>query len=233
MIKGFFPNGVEQRIRDSAWWQKAAITPDNHYSNQSGIMLTDHLEAVHSNVSALFQKKESGFYGELFKMLDEFQLEKDAVADELKIVALLHDIGKPAEDKSLVIAHPLTGKPAHQRHGLVALMAAMEIFSDVPMDDHQRMRIYRTVELHDISYGLFREFSITGDEPAEEKWHYISHKIDPKTGIGLYYLLLFKLADTHGHLHLNDVTWFYETVAAQYFQPRGWNLPIPTEEDIR
>jgi hypothetical protein len=65
MIKGFFPNGVEQRIRDSAWWQKAAITPDNHYNNQSGIMLTDHLEAVHANVSALFQKPESGFYKEL------------------------------------------------------------------------------------------------------------------------------------------------------------------------
>jgi len=46
------------------------------------------------------------------------------------------------------------------------------------------------------------------------------------------YLLLFKLADIHGHHNVHDVIWFYETVQWQYFQPLGLALPIPTEKDI-
>jgi hypothetical protein len=225
---------LERKIRQSHWWAQAATTVDNHYSDKSGIMLTYHLLAVYDNVEAIFNKPASGFYGEMFNLLRLLKLNKDEVRDELKIIALLHDIGKPLEDKSLVIAHPLTGKPAHMRHGVVALMAAMEIIgSDLELMPEKRMRIYRTVELHDMSYGLFREYLHSGDIPQNERWDYINNKIHTETGAGLVYLLLFKLADIHGHANIDDVTWFYNTVREHYFKNISIDLPVPTEEDIR
>ncbi len=225
---------LENKIKHSHWWNEAAQTPDSHYSNNSGIMLTHHLMAVYDHIETIFSKDDTGFYGDMFNLLPQLQLVKEEVKEELKIVALLHDIGKPKEDKSLVIPHPLTGKPAHKRHGLVGLMAAMEIIgSDLAHLPEKRNRIYRTVELHDMSYGLFREFSNTGDIPQNDRWNYINNKIHTLTGGGLLYLLFFKLADIHGHANITDVLWFYHTVKENYFDPLGIELPIPAEDDIR
>lgn len=225
---------LENKIKQSHWWTEAAHTPDSHYSNNSGIMLSHHLMAVYDNIETIFNKVDAGFYGDMFDLLPQLQLDKEEVKEELKIVALLHDIGKPKEDKSLVIPHPLTGKPAHKRHGLVGLMAAMEIIGDeLTHLPEKRNRIYRTVELHDMSYGLFREFSNTGDIPQNDRWNYINNKIHTLTGGGLLYLLFFKLADIHGHANITDVHWFYHTVKANYFDPLGILLPIPAEDDIR
>ncbi len=218
----------------SDWWATASHMLDSHHSNTSGIMLTDHLSAVYDNIEAIFNQPASGFYGKIFALLAQLQLGKEEVKEELKIVALLHDIGKPQEDKTLVIPHPLTGKPAHKRHGLVGLMAAIEIIgTDLAHLPERRNRIYRTVELHDMSYGLFREFNITGDIPPNERWDYINNKIHTITGGGLLYLLIFKLADIHGHANIGDVTWFYRTVKEHYFNQLHLDLPIPTEKDIR
>ncbi len=225
---------IEEKIRQSAWWQLAAVTPDRHESNQSGVMLTHHLLAVYDNVVAIFEQQPTGFYGGLFNLLQQLQLNKDEIRDELKIVALLHDIGKTAEDKSMVIPHPLTGKPAHKRHGLVGLVAAMEIISnELDSTPDKQNRIYRTVELHDISYGLFREFRAANIIPAFERWHYINHKIHSEPAAGLLYLLIFKLADIHGHANIADVLWFYHTVKENYFDRLGIKLPVPGEADIR
>jgi hypothetical protein len=225
---------IETNIKESAWWQKAANTIDNHHSNTSGVMLTHHLESVYQNVEAIFQQPATGFYGHLFTLLPLLKLDKTALQNELKIVALLHDIGKTAEDKTLVIAHPLTGKPAHKRHGLVGLMAAMEIIgNDLAKWPKRRERIYRTIELHDISYGLFREYNATGDIPQNEHWNHINHKIHAVPAAGLLYLLIFKLADIHGHANINDVLWFFETAKENYFNQLHIDLPIPTEADIR
>ncbi len=230
----FNPEYIETKIRQSHWWELAANKVDNHYSNTSGIMITHHLEAVYDHVDTIFNQLSVGFYGKMFELLPQLQLNKDEVRDELKIVALLHDIGKPKEDKSLVIPHPLTGKPAHKRHGLVGLMAAMEIIGDdLAHLPEKRNRIYRTVELHDISYGLFRHYKATGDVPQNERWDYINNKINTLTGAGLFYLLIFKLADIHGHANINDVTWFYQTVKENYFDKLQLDLPIPSEADIR
>jgi len=225
---------LEKKIRESSWWVAASHAVDNHHSNSSGVMLTHHLLAVHENIESIFNQPATGFYGNMFALLPQLQLQKEEVKEELKIVALLHDIGKPQEDKSLVMPHPLTGKPAHKRHGLVGLLAAMEIIgAELSHLPEKRTRIYRAVELHDMSYGLFREYLATGDTPLNERWNYINNKIHTLTGAGLFYLLIFKLADIHGHANIADVTWFYHSVKEHYFNQLHINLPIPTESDIR
>ncbi len=230
----FHIQSIENKIKESHWWKTAENTVDNHYSNNSGIMLSDHLLAVYNNIETIFNKPATVFYGNMFSLLPQLQLQKDEVKDELKIVALLHDIGKTQEDKTLVIPHPLTGKPAHKRHGLVGLIAAMEILGEeLKPYPEKKMRIYRTVELHDMSYGLFREYEINGVIPQNDRLNYINNKIHTVTGGGLFYLLLFKLADIHGHANITDVLWFYNTVKENYFDLLEIELPIPVEADIR
>ena len=225
---------LEIKIKNSLWWKNAADTIDSHYSNSSDVMLSHHLMAVHNNIEAIFNKPAVGFYGKMFGLIPLLKLNAEEVKEELKIAALLHDIGKPGEDKELVIPHPLTGKPAHKRHGLVSLMAAIEIIgTDLDQVPEKRNRIYRTVELHDMSWGLFKEYLDTGSLPEKERWNYINNKIHNLTGGGLLYLLLFKLADVHGHAKIHDVTWFYNTVKEHYFDLLNIELPIPTEADIR
>lgn len=225
---------LEHKIRQSHWWSKAAATIDSHYSNTSGVMLTHHLEAVYENVELIFKQPETGFIGELFELLRCLKLHKEQVLQELKIVALLHDIGKTEQDKSQVIPHPITGKSAHLRHGIVGLMAAMEIIGEdlIPFPQ-QQTSIYRSVELHDVSYGLYREFLQKGSMPTTEQLIKINHKIHPASGAGLLYLLIFKLADIHGHANVGDVIWFYNIAQHRYFNSLNIQLPIPTEKDIR
>ena len=225
---------TEHLIRQSSWWRKAALTPDRHEHCSSGVMLTDHLEAVVRNVQEVFRMPPEGFYGQLFILMGELGITRQQLEDELRVVALLHDVGKTEEDKSRVIDHPLTGKPAHKRHGLVGLLAAIEILGEVLGDDPGcRDRIYRTIELHDISYGLFREYRAARVVPGFERWSYINDKIFPRAGAGLLYLLVFKLADTHGHADVQDVEWFYRNVKQHYFDAIGLELPLPAPQDIR
>jgi len=230
----FDVNYLESKIKLSNWWKTAVKTIDSHYTNENGIMLSHHLEAVYENVENIFNLPEIGFYKELFDLLYKMKLNKESIKNHLKIVALLHDIGKIAEDKNMVIPHPLTGKPAHKRHGLVGLMAAKEIIGhDLEKSEQDKLIIYRTVELHDISFGLFREYRNTGEIPKSDKLSYIANKIHPIPGAGILYLLLFKLADIHGHHSIEDVIWFYKVAATNYFKEFNIQLPIPTESDIR
>lgn len=233
-VASFNSNILEEKIRQSNWWSMASAMPDSHYSKTSGIMLTHHLQAVYENVEDIFSRPETGFYGRLFALLKNMRMHKATVKDELKIVSLLHDIGKTKEDKSQVIPHPLTGKPAHLRHGIVGLMATMEIIgADLIPYPQQQKNIYRTVELHDISYGLFREFNVTGNIPEKDKLHYIGNKIHESPSVGLLYLLIFKLADTHGHDNISDIIWFYHIAQEKHFRHVNINLPAPHENDIR
>lgn len=224
---------LENKIKQSNWWQKANITVDSHYENNSGVMLSHHLIAVYKNIEHIFQQKNNLFYQQLFRLLEHFNISATIVEAELKIIALLHDLGKLEEDKNMVIAHPVTGKPAHKRHGLVSMMMAEEILkNNFDDDDECKNRILRTIELHDMSYGLFREFSVTGNIPIAERWQRIDSKISNKKGLGILYLLIFKLADTHGHLNIEDVVWFFYTVKENYYNTLQLNLPLPSEDDI-
>lgn len=225
---------IEQKIKQSQWWQKASVTVDSHFSNTNHVMLTHHLEAVYEHIDSLFRQPQTDFVKTLFALFPQLHLDITIVEQELKIVSLLHDIGKTEEDKSLVIPHPLTGKPAHKRHGLVSLIAAIDIFdTDLAHIPAIKNRLYRLVELHDMSYGLYRQYETVGHIPQTDHWHYISNKIFPQPGVGLMYLLVFKLADIHGHANIGDVIWFYENAKHNYFNQLGIDLPIPTEQDIR
>lgn len=224
---------LESKIRQSEWWARAAMTVDSHYHNNSGVMLTDHLEAVRQNVETIFSIPEVGFYAKLFAILRKLKLSKAQLREELKIVSLLHDIGKTREDKSEIIPHPLTGKAAHLRHGIVGLMAAMEIIGkDMTLFPQQQVSIYRTVELHDISFGWYREFLSKGALPTIEQMLHVSNKIHLYPGAGFIYLLLFKLADTHGHGNVEDVIWFFNLLNERFFSTIQIDLPIPGENDI-
>jgi hypothetical protein len=227
-------NYLEQKIRSSNWWQKAANTIDSHYTNTSSIMLTHHLEAVYTNVEDIFSNQQTAFMQQMVVLAEQLKLNIHLLKEELKIIALLHDIGKTEEDKSQIIPHPLTGKPAHLRHGLVSLMATMEIIgTDIAAYPQQQTSIYRTVELHDFSYGMYREFKLTGEEPNIERLTHVSRKIHTTPGAGLLYLLLFKLADIHGHANIGDVIWFYTLAQKKCFNLLQLHLPIPQENNIR
>ena len=108
----FNPKHIKTKIRQSHWWELAANTVDNHCSNTSGIMITHHLQAVYDNVDAIFNQLPVGFYGKMFELLPQLQLNKAEVRDELKIVALLHDLGKPKYKvlfKGKLFGHRISG----------------------------------------------------------------------------------------------------------------------------
>ena len=44
---------LEEKIKNSDWWQEAACRPDRHYDPDTGIFLTNHLESVHDNLKYL------------------------------------------------------------------------------------------------------------------------------------------------------------------------------------
>jgi hypothetical protein len=84
-----------------------------------------------------------------------------------------------------------------------------------------------------MSYGLFREHQSTRIVPPYSRWTSINNKIHAQPAAGLLYLLIFKLADIHGHANISDVLWFYNAAKETYFKRLGIDLPIPEESDIR
>jgi hypothetical protein len=223
-----------EKIRKSDWWTKAEVYKDRHHDPNSGIMLTDHLISVFNTIDAIFSQTQSQFYNELFSLLDQLQLDKDTVRKELQIVALLHDIGKTEDDKTLKVEHPLKKELVPKRHPVVGVQAAIDILnSDDTLNDSEKTRIYYLVDEHDTPFGFYRQFEKTGIVPEFKSWKKLNNKIDTRSGVGLLYLLLFKLADIDGHEHIDDVIWFFKAAKEKYFDQVGVPLPIPSESDIR
>ena len=73
---------IEERIKQSDWWQRASNTVDSHYCNASGIMLTHHLQVVNENVDIIFKQPETGFYGSLFSLMQQLKLDKEIMENE-------------------------------------------------------------------------------------------------------------------------------------------------------
>lgn len=223
-----------EKIQNSVWWRKATQCFDRHYDESDGIMLTDHLIAVTENVKELFNQPHNLFLHNMFELSQMLKLNIEKVKEELLIIAMLHDIGKIEDDKSLYVDHPLNGELVLYRHPVASVNAAIDILGNEPsLSNDEKLRIYWTIEQHDISYGLFREYIKKAHVPSFQTWKYINNNISTIPGAGLLYLLLFKLADIHGHANIADVIWFYSTVKENYYNPLGIKLPVPLEKDIR
>lgn len=225
---------VLQKIRRSVWWRRASTCIDPHYSNTSGVMLVDHLSAVTGNVERIFTARHLSFLCRLFLVVEAMGLSKEKMRRELKIAAMLHDIGKTEDDKSVTMPHPLDGHLTIKRHSVVGLFAARDIFHHCDLlSEDEKALIYSVIEEHDVPYGLFREYKQQRLRPTFERWQQLDEKISSQPGVGLMYLLLFKLADVHGHCNIEDVIWFFDAVSQTYFRPLGYTLPVPRESDIR
>lgn len=225
---------VLHKIRRSVWWRRASTCVDPHYSNTSGVMLVDHLTAVTDNVERIFTARHLSFLCRLFLVVESMGLSKDKIREELKFAAMLHDIGKTEDDKSVTIPHPLDGHLTIKRHSIVSLFAAKDILHHCDLlSEEEKATIYSVIEQHDVPYGLFREYKAQRMRPSFERWQQLDEKISAQPGVGMMYLLLFKLADVHGHCNIEDVIWFFESVSQTYFRPLGLTLPVPRESDIR
>lgn len=225
---------ILDNIRQTDWWTKATKYKDRHYDASSGVMLSDHLNSVSASIDTIFNDTESQFISELFSLFNFLNLNNEKVKQELQIVALLHDIGKTEDDKTQKIQHPLKNEMVSKRHPVIGVQAAIEVLgSDTSLSDTDKAKIYALVDEHDTPYGLFRQFEKTGVVPEFKSWRKLNNKIDEKDGVGLLYLLIFKLADIDGHESVEDVIWFFKTAQEKYFNQLGLQLPIPNESDVR
>ena len=223
-----------EKIRQTTWWTKATNYKDRHYDDSSSIMLSDHLNSVALSIEKIFNDAQSPFLSGLFSLFNVLNLDKEKVKQELLVVALLHDIGKTEDDKTQKIEHPLKKELVSKRHPVVGVQAAVDILaSEATLSDTDKSKIYAIIDEHDTPYGLYRQFEKTGIVPEFKSWKKLNSKIDEKDGVGLLYLLIFKLADIDGHESIEDVIWFFKAARDKYFNQLGLQLPIPNESDIR
>ena len=122
---------IETSIRNSMWWKRAAEMLDRHYDSGHELRVSDHLEAVLKNAHCLVTPESFGeYYVQLCAALEVQGLDPAELGRQLGIVALLHDIGKPGENKAEQIDHPLSGKKVRKRHPVVGVMAALELLPE-------------------------------------------------------------------------------------------------------
>ena len=223
---------VEEQIKQSDWWRDAEKTPDRHYEESEGVMLADHLVSVQGNLHQLLNPDGiDGYFDELRQALTGMGLDLAVVEKLLSPVALLHDIGKPREDKGAKIEHPLTRKETRKRHPVVGLIAAMEILPD---EHPEKDKVLALIDAHDTPFSWYMQAQKTGQIPNPKSWAKLDRKIDPREdGTGMVLLALFKLADIDGHVNVEDVCWFLEQANSNYLNQKGKWIPVPTLEDIK
>jgi hypothetical protein len=225
---------ILDNIRQTDWWTKATKYKDRHYDASSGVMLSDHLNSVAASIDKIFSDTESPFIIDLFSLFNVLNLDKEKVRQELLMVSLLHDIGKTEDDKTQKMEHPLKKELVFKRHPVIGVQAAIEVLSsETSLSDTDKSKIYALIDEHDTPYGLFRQFEKTSVIPEFKSWKKLNNKIDDKDGVGLLYLLIFKLADIDGHESVQDVIWFFTAAQEKYFNQLGLQLPIPNESDVR
>jgi hypothetical protein len=223
---------AEAAILSSRWWQAAAAMPDRHRPGDTRFSVADHLEAVRANLARLLAPGPAeGFRRDLAASLAALGLPPAEVLAVLTPVALLHDIGKPAEEKEAEMSHPLTGRPVPKRHPVLGLVAGLEI---LPAGFPRRETILALVEEHDTPYAWYRQFRATGQLPGRKGWGRLDEKVAGKRdGTGIALLAVFKMADIDGHEDTADVPWFTEQANAAYLAPLGRPLPVPAAADLR
>jgi hypothetical protein len=101
------------------------------------------------------------------------------------------------------------------------------------LNNVEKSRIYNLIEEHDTPFALYRQFVKMNQVPGFKSLKRLNDRIDSREGVGLLYLLIFKLADIDGHKTIEDVTWFFKATKENYFDRIGVVLPIPMESDVR
>jgi hypothetical protein len=206
--------------------------PDRHYAEDRHVSVADHLEAVLAHLARLLAPDPPpGFRRDLAGALTTIGLDPKVVLSVLTPVALLHDIGKPAEDKEALTNHPQTGKSVPKRHPVLGLAAGLEL---LPPDCPRRDTILALVEEHDTPYSWYRQARATGQLPSRKGWGRLDEKIaGRRDGSGIILLAVFKMADIDGHEDITDVRWFVEQANDSYLASLGRPLPVPTDADLR
>ena len=143
-------NNIE-KIYTSTWWENAKQYPDRHYDKDSWIMLSDHLQKVAENLSICFDEKPyNDFYSNLYIFLEWYNINTDEIKEVLLIVALLHDIWKTVDDKTIEVEHPLSKKKVKKRHNVVWIEAAIQILDDSKkLSKKNKEIIYNLIDDHD------------------------------------------------------------------------------------
>ncbi len=222
---------LEKTIRASSWWAAAERTADRHHPSGAGVTVADHLVAVHGMVELLMDSAAivDPYVAELRCRLGSMGVPATAAAD-LKLVALLHDIGKPRENKNETAVHPLTGKQVARRHPMVGAGAALEL---IPETHDRRSLVAALVSKHGTGWSWYRQWRSTGQIPSSKAWKRLDRGLSAGgVGLGVVHLVLFKLADVDGHADLQDVLWFVHQANAALLDDLDLSLPVPTSEAL-
>ena len=220
---------LEQTILTSSWWATAERTTDRHHPSEAGVTVADHLLAVHRLVELLLEYAEAAdpYVLELRRRLGAMEMPATVAAD-LRLVALLHDVGKPQEDKGQTFRHPLTGKRVPRRHPAVGAGAALEL---IPEPYPRKALIAALVSKHGTGWSWYRQWASNGQLPSSKAWRRLDRALPAgREGLGVVHLVLFKLADIDGHVDLQDVPWFVRRANQALLDGLGLSLPVPGQE---
>jgi len=226
-----------EKIYLSSWWEKAKTYPDRHFPKESGLMLSDHLISVLKNSERIFKSEpDNDFYELLYVYLLDTGFDLYRSKEILKIVSLLHDIGKPQDDKEKEIEHPIKKTIVKKRHSVLGVCSAIEIFDgQTDFTDNEKQIVFNLIDEHDTPFSWFRQFEKNNIIPEFKSWKKLDNKIniDGVNNFGIIMLALFKLADIDGHENLDDLFWFYEQLNSKYLNILGKPIPRPTEKDLK
>lgn len=206
---------ILEEIKKSIWWKEAEKYPDRHHPKDSWVMLSDHLLITHENIKEIFSMKKWNIYD----LLSGYELAIERLQLILKIVALLHDIGKPQDNKDIDYIHPLTQKLVKKRHNILWMEAAIQILWDSKkLTDLEKDIIYSLIDEHDTPFWWYINFSKTWQVPKLKSWKKLDNKIiwNDYAPLGIILLTIFKLADIDGHDDVSDVDWFIKNLNEFY-----------------
>ena len=225
-----------EKIYLSSWWEQAKLYPDRHSPKDSGVMLSDHLVSVMNNSDRIFNPDpDNSYYEQLYVYLLDTEFDLSRCNGILTIVSLLHDIGKPVDDKEKEIEHPIKKTLVKKRHPVLGVCSAFEILDgQSEFNEDEKRIIYNLIDEHDTPFSWFRQFEKSKVIPDFKSWKKLDNKISVERGdnFGIIMLALFKLADIDGHESLADLFWFYEQLNEKYLNILGKPMPIPTENDL-
>jgi hypothetical protein len=226
-----------EKIYLSSWWEKAKTYPDRHFPKESGLMLSDHLVSVLKNSERIFKSEpDNDFYEMLYVYLLDTGFDLTRSNEILKVVSLLHDIGKPQDNKDEEIEHPIKKALVKKRHPVLGVCSAIEILHEQSdFTETEKQVIYNLIDEHDTPFSWFKQFEKTKVIPEFKSWKKLNNKIaaERTDNFGIIMLALFKLADIDGHDSIADLIWFFEQLNEKYLNQLGKPMPIPAENHMR